>query len=68
MLNITDLQQVEALSSARMGEVAGALGDIQGNDGDQHKDWSEPTGYTTPAAPVTMATLWNEMFGSIAPV
>jgi hypothetical protein len=67
MLTIIDLNRNEELSPRRMAEVVGGLDDIPGGDGDSHKDWSEVTGYTQ-SSPVTMADLWNKMFGSIAPV
>jgi len=59
MLTINDLHQEEELSSSSMGTVAGGA--------DKTKD-EESIRNGDAVPPVTMATLWNEMFGSIAPV
>ena len=69
MLKIVDLNRTEELSPRRMAAVIGALGDIKGESlDDYHADEGLDFHFSTKPAPVTMADLWNQAFGSIAPV
>jgi hypothetical protein len=61
MLKIIDLNRNEELSAASMGKVAGGADKTKDEESIRNDD-------TVISSDVTMAGLWNRMFGSIAPV